>query len=132
MGTRYGGNPCQSGLPGHLLQIFVQRRLLDRVAYASLPCGTPDIDREPLSRWLGQDSDTSWGQARIIAHPELFVREHCVRMDIASADPLFHRNRPSFQKELQQYLSPYFQDAESRRKAVRALYGGRLPSWWVD
>merc|ERR1719174_1884962 len=47
--SKFGGEGCPSGKAGHLLQIFVKRKLVSRLAYAALPWGGVDKDREPIS-----------------------------------------------------------------------------------
>eukprot|EP00931_Biecheleriopsis_adriatica_P019301 TRINITY_DN13194_c0_g1_i1.p1 TRINITY_DN13194_c0_g1~~TRINITY_DN13194_c0_g1_i1.p1 ORF type:complete len:459 (+),score=91.91 TRINITY_DN13194_c0_g1_i1:40-1377(+) len=97
----YSGKPRSENVkPGHLLQIFVRRDLLDEVAYSSKPYGELDEERHPLSKWLNGDAKASWGQARLVAHPTLFTDPECVKMYVVSADPDFHSTRQAFQKEL--------------------------------
>mmetsp|Transcript_47327 Transcript_47327/g.86946 ORF Transcript_47327/g.86946 Transcript_47327/m.86946 type:complete len:700 (+) Transcript_47327:130-2229(+) len=130
--SQFGGQPCESRMAGHLLQIFIKRSLVDRLAYAAKPWGAVDTSRQPLSRWLNDDSNTSYGQARLVAHPKLFMHPGCVRMHIASADPKFHSRRQKFQEELTKLLDVILGDPELRKRAVAGIHGGTLPTWWVD
>jgi len=130
--SQFGGQPCESRMAGHLLQIFIKRSLVDRLAYAAKPWGAVDTSRQPLSRWLNEDSNTSYGQARLVAHPKLFMHPGCVRMHIASADPKFHSRRQKFQEELTKLLDVILGDPELRKRAVTGIHGGTLPTWWVD
>merc|ERR1711920_268049 len=134
-----GSTAVKYGLPqatgkghtGHLLQIFVQRSLVDTVAYASLPYGVPDPSRQPIGSYLAGSHPIS-GQARLIANPSSFMRASSVRMYVCSAEEQFHRNRNSFQDELQKLLSPILGDPVVRKRAAKGVYGGELPAWWQD
>jgi len=128
--SKYGGKPCESGNPGHLLQIFIRRYLVDQLAYASKPYGEVDEERQPLSNWLGSDSNTNFGQARIVAHPKFFMQQDNVRMHVASADVTFHRQRQFFQMELTKLLSDAFSDPGLHFTAATGVHGGTLPAWW--
>eukprot|EP00927_Polykrikos_kofoidii_P002394 TRINITY_DN10948_c0_g1_i1.p1 TRINITY_DN10948_c0_g1~~TRINITY_DN10948_c0_g1_i1.p1 ORF type:complete len:1123 (-),score=206.26 TRINITY_DN10948_c0_g1_i1:258-3227(-) len=106
---------------GHLLQIFIRREFVDRLVYAAEPWGFVDKSREPISSWVDADKDTSWGQARIVAHPAYFMQQECVRMFLASSDPAFHRDRETFQDKLVELFSDWFADPAVRRSAVNIL-----------
>ena len=95
----FGGRSSASGCPGHLLQIFVRRHLVDKYAYAALPYGIPDAARHPLGAYL-QTPGPLAGQARIVVHPSGFLRAARVRAHVFSADPAFHANRPAFQEQV--------------------------------
>lgn len=116
---------------GHLLQIFVRRGLVDRFAYASLPHGTPDEARDPLSRHMATTGPIG-GQARLVVNPSAFMRASSVRMFACSASKEFHLARPAFQRELVGLLSPVLGSTAVRERAVRGIYAGELPSWWRD
>lgn len=128
--SQFGGKPCQSGKAGHLLQIFVRRPLVDRLAYAAKPYGPIDEVRMPISKWMNSNESFQVGQARVVAHPKFFMRADSVRMYVASADPTFHANRREFQKELVGLLSMILGDPGLRQRAANGIYGGSLPSWW--
>lgn len=128
--SHYGGAPCASGKPGHLLQIFVKRKLLDQVAYAALPYGAVDNTRQPLSSWLNSNEPTNFGQVRIVTHPKLFMQRDCVQMHVASADPTFHEHRAKFQEELTKLIEDTFADPALHEKARNGIYGGEVPEWW--
>mmetsp|Transcript_75379 Transcript_75379/g.140595 ORF Transcript_75379/g.140595 Transcript_75379/m.140595 type:complete len:679 (+) Transcript_75379:44-2080(+) len=130
--SQFGGKECKSGKAGHLLQIFIRRELLDTLAYAAVPWGAADPDRQPLSRWLNSDESTIWGQARILAHPEYFLEPNAVQMFVASADPTYHASRRRFQEDITRALHSVLGDATVRRNAARGIYGGGLPAWWND
>merc|ERR1712190_85294 len=106
--SQYGGRACPSGRPGHLLQIFMRRCLVDQLAYAAKPYGEVDAERQPLSTWLGGSASTNYGQARVVAHPKLFMTADSVRMHVASADESFHTSRQHFQSQLTQLLKNVF------------------------
>jgi len=128
----FGGKPCPSGKAGHLLQLFIKRDHVDELTYASEPWGAPDAEREPLSKWLGEDTNTNWGQARIVAHPERFMKESYVRTYVASADPLFHKSRGAFQLELTDLIrEELLSSAPLKQCAATAVYGGKLPAGWT-
>lgn len=56
--SQFGGKHCASGRPGHLLQIFVQRNLVDKFVYAALPYG-----------WLTDPQRNAHGSAGVIDKP---------------------------------------------------------------
>eukprot|EP00929_Paragymnodinium_shiwhaense_P097364 TRINITY_DN59078_c0_g1_i1.p1 TRINITY_DN59078_c0_g1~~TRINITY_DN59078_c0_g1_i1.p1 ORF type:complete len:512 (-),score=67.12 TRINITY_DN59078_c0_g1_i1:268-1803(-) len=103
--SSYGGAACRSGKPGHLLQIFIKRTLLDKLAYASLPYGSVDGERMPLSEYMAGDNDFSQGQVRILAHPKHFLDMTDARLFVTSADGDFLCSRQVFQAELSRLLS---------------------------
>mmetsp|Transcript_21144 Transcript_21144/g.46618 ORF Transcript_21144/g.46618 Transcript_21144/m.46618 type:complete len:532 (+) Transcript_21144:42-1637(+) len=129
--SEFGGKACKSTKAGHLLQIFVKRKLVDRLTYAAKPYGPPDQDRMPISSWMNGNNNFATGQARIVAHPKFFMQANCVRLFVASADADFQRNRTEFQKELTQLLGVILGQPELRMKAATGIYGGTLPSWWT-
>lgn len=129
--SQFGGKACQSGKAGHLMQLFIKRRLVDKLVYAAKPYGPVDEERMPISQWLDSDKSTQVGQARVLAHPKYFMQANCVRMFVASADPTFHRNRQAFQHELIQKLSLILAEPSLRERAATGIYGGTLPSWWT-
>jgi len=128
--SQFGGKPCASGKPGHLLQIFVKRHLVDQLVYAAKPYGPIDEERMPISQWMNGNGPFSVGQARIVAHPKYFMQANCIRSFVASADPTFHKSRESFQEELVKLLNPVLGHPSLREKAATGIYGGTLPSWW--
>lgn len=128
--SQFGGKPCQSGKAGHLLQVFVKRPLVDKLAYAAKPYGIVDDARMPISEYANSNRSFQVGQARLVAHPKYFMRADCVRMYVASADPTFHANRKEFQKGLVELLSPILGDPALRQSAACGIYGGSLPPWW--
>eukprot|EP00667_Euglena_gracilis_P006201 EG_transcript_6249 len=101
----FRGSGCKSGRPGHLLQIFMKRALVDKYVYASRPYGVPDPPRQPLGKFLAGPGPIH-GQVRICAHPAVFMRAACVRMYVYSADPSFHSMRQAFQEKLTKLLDP--------------------------
>ena len=125
----FGGRPSASGCPGHLLQIFIRRHLVDKYAYASLPMGVPDKARHPLGTYL-QAAGPLAGQARIVVHPSAFLRAAKVRANVFSADEAFHARRPAFQQELTALLAPILGAGAARERAARGVFGGRLPAWF--
>jgi len=128
--SQFGGKPCKSGKAGHLLQIFIKRDLVDKLAYAAKPYGPVDETRMPLSRWVASEDSLNFGQARIVAHPKYFLRANSVRMHVASADPTFHANRKVFQEALTKLLGVVLREPKLRERAARGIYGGMLPSWF--
>jgi hypothetical protein len=85
-GTHQGAQKAQR--PGHLLQIFIRRDLVDDLAYASEPSGALDEKREPFSEWLNSDASMNHGQSRIVADPEAFLaREKCASIPRARIRP---------------------------------------------
>jgi len=120
-----------SAFQGHMLQIFLRRTCVDKWAYASLPYGVPDTERQPLSKHLAKPG-LICGQARLAVNPSAFMRASSVRLYTSSADENFHRNRRSFQQELERLLSPILGCQEVRERAAAGIYGGKLPSWWRD
>ncbi|CAE7590502.1 unnamed protein product [Symbiodinium pilosum] len=129
--SQFGGKACHSGKPGHLMQLFIKRHLVDKLVYAAKPYGPVDDERMPISKWLDSNSSTQVGQARVLAHPKYFMQANCVRMFVASADPTFHRNRQAFQNELIQKLGLILGEPSLRERAATGIYGGTLPSWWT-
>jgi hypothetical protein len=110
---------------GHMLQIFVRRDLVDQLAYASAPWGDVDQSREPISRWFDDDSDTSWGQARVLAHPTFFMKKDCVRLHVASADKTFHKTRQDFSNDLVKVMRKFLEGPSRRKSAEEAILGVR-------
>jgi hypothetical protein len=130
--SSFNGKHCKSKQPGHLLQICIRRDIVDKLVYASQPVGHPDEARQPMSRWIDSNSSKAYGQARILARPEYFMEPDAVRLHTVSADPKFHLNRESFQKELTELLSLILGDASSREDAAKNIYGGVLPDRWTS
>jgi len=128
--SQFGGKACESGKAGHAVQIFVRRSLVDRLSYAAKPYGYVDEERMPLSEWLNGDNPNTYGQARVVAHPEHFMQAGHVRMYVASADPTFHRKRVDFQRELCALIKE-LQEPKQRERAATGIYGGVLPPWWA-
>eukprot|EP00755_Sulcionema_specki_P007120 Sspe_Gene.37359::Locus_18028_Transcript_1_1_Confidence_1.000_Length_1436::g.37359::m.37359 len=127
--SAFGGKKCESGKPGHLLQIFVRRDLVDRYMYSAYPFGKPDHTRHPISKHFAGKGPIS-GQVRICCNPSVFMRASAVRMYLSSADPTFHKNRPKFQEELTGLLKPIIGTTKVRTEAARGIYGGELPDWF--
>ncbi|CAK0792546.1 unnamed protein product [Prorocentrum cordatum] len=130
--SQFGGKPCESRNAGHLLQIFIKRKLVDQLAYASQPYGLLDPDRHPLSDWVNGDVNANYGQVRVLAHPKLFMSAKSVRMFVVSADPVFHRSRQKFQEELTKLLDVILGDPALRLRAATGIWGGKLPPWWTS
>lgn len=126
--SAFGGKPCPSNKSGHLLQIFIKRDCLDELAYSSLPMGDIDLERDPLSKWLGEDENTNYGQARIIAQPERFTNDACVRTFAASADPTFDTSRETFQLELTKLIQEDFLSDIPLRESATVAISERPPS----
>eukprot|EP00929_Paragymnodinium_shiwhaense_P109021 TRINITY_DN75387_c0_g1_i1.p1 TRINITY_DN75387_c0_g1~~TRINITY_DN75387_c0_g1_i1.p1 ORF type:complete len:530 (-),score=103.09 TRINITY_DN75387_c0_g1_i1:237-1826(-) len=129
--SQFGGKACKSGKPGHLLQIFLKRNLVDKLVYAAKPYGPLDNERMPMSQYMDKNQSFAVGQARIVAHPKYFMQANQVRMFVASADPDFQTNRQQFQTELIELLSLILAEPSLREKAATGIYGGSLPSWWT-
>jgi hypothetical protein len=129
--AQFGGKPCKSGRPGHLLQIFLKRELVDRFAYAALPYGPQDKTRTPLSDTLAANKAIS-GQVRICFNPSVFMRASNVRMFVYSADPTYHERRSAFQDKLRALLTPMLGTKDDRVRAAIAIHGGVLPNWFKD
>jgi len=125
--SMYGGQPCQSGKNGHLLQIFVRRSKLDELAFAAKPMGEVDEVRQPISWWLSSDVASNFGQARLVTHPMRFMSADSVRMYVASADPTFHHERPKFQEELIHLLTSLLEEENCRMSVASKIYGGTPP-----
>jgi hypothetical protein len=125
----FGGRRGASGCPGHLLQIFIRRHLVDKYAYASLPHGVPDAARHPLSAHL-QGPGPLAGQARVVVHPSAFLRAARVRAHAFSADATFHAARPAFQDAVTALLAPVLGAPAARERAARGIFGGALPAWF--
>mmetsp|Transcript_69292 Transcript_69292/g.129406 ORF Transcript_69292/g.129406 Transcript_69292/m.129406 type:complete len:575 (-) Transcript_69292:52-1776(-) len=129
--SQFGGKACKSGKPGHLLQIFIRRSLVDTLVYAAKPYGYVDEERMPMSEWINSNGKKDFGQARILCHPKYFLRANSVRQFIASSDPTFHNSRQAFQAELTGLLKDILGQANLREKAAKGIYGGALPHWWT-
>ena len=125
----FGGRRGASGCPGHLLQIFIRRNLVDKYAYAALPMGVPDTARHPLGAHL-QGPGPIAGQARIVVHPSAFLRAARVRAHVFSADAAFHAARPAFQDAVTALLDPVLGAPAARERAARGIFGGALPAWF--
>merc|ERR1712070_46548 len=129
--SQFRGQKVKNSRAGHILQIFIKRHLLDKLTYAAMPYGPIDHKRMPLSKWINSDESVQVGQARIVAHPQYFLKASAVRMFVASADPVFHNNRHDFQRDLTGLLRSILDDAKVREAAASGIYGGALPSWWT-
>lgn len=105
--TMFGRKACPSGNAGHVLQIFINRKLVDHLCYPAVPYGTVDDARMPFAQWINGDHSFSLGQARILAHPNFFLKPWAVRMFVISADPHFQASRQAFQRALQALLLSY-------------------------
>jgi len=127
--SQFGGDGCENHQPGHILQIFVRRPLVDKLAYAAKPYGFVDQERMPISEWMNGDNAFTYGQARVVAHPEHFMQASHVRMYVASADPNFDTKRKLFQRDLCNLLQ-VLQDPRRKEDAVTGIYGGVVPAWW--
>jgi hypothetical protein len=125
----FGGRASTSGCPGHLLQIFIRRHLVDKHAYAAHPMGAPDHARHPLGAYLRTPGPLR-GQARIVVHPSAFLRAARVRANVFSADEAFHARRPAFQRDLTALLAPILGAGPARERAARGVFGGALPAWF--
>lgn len=99
-----GGKPSPSGHAGHILQIFIRRDIVDRICYPAKPYGEVDEDRLPFSKWINGEQSFSWGQARILAHPQYFMNGKLVKVFAISADPTFQAGRPEFHSKLKAIL----------------------------
>lgn len=128
--SSFNGKRCASEQPGHLLQICIRRDMVDKLVYASHPFGQPDETRQPMSRYMDSNSSFGYGQARVLARPEFFIEPDAVRLHTVSADPNFHLNRETFQKELTELLSLILGDASSQEDAAKSIYAGVLPDGW--
>ena len=73
-GAAPGVGPVQSHdeHPGHLLQIFVRRSIVNDVVYPSLGMGIPITGS--MVQYVSKGPRTT-GQARLLAHPDTFLRE---------------------------------------------------------
>lgn len=112
---------------GHMMQIFIRRDKVDELAYAAAPFGGLDSERQPLSAWYEGDTDTSWGQARILARPDVFMAGDYVKSFVANADPMFHDRRPMFQKQLSRMVEEFLLGRVSSAVAKKALGQGWTP-----
>lgn len=120
-----------SETPGHLLQIFIRRSLVEKWTYASYPYGVPDELRKKFADHLASKGPIA-GQARMVCNPSAFMRGGSVRLYTGSADEAFHQIRPAFQEKLEQLLNPILGTSEVRERAAKGIYGGKLPAWWQD
>jgi hypothetical protein len=128
--TAAGGRGDPGSRPGHLLQIFIKRHLVNKYVYASVPMGVPDKARMPLDRHLGGRGPIQ-GQVRMVVHPSAFLRSFKVHMYTFSANEKFHKGRAEFQEQLTAMLGVILGDGEKRETAARGIFGGSLPSWWT-
>jgi len=127
---QFGGAASASGRDAHVLQVFIRRNLVDKLAYAVLPSGQRDGSVRFSTR---QTSDTSCSdaQARVVCQPETFMQESCVRMHVASADATFHSGRWAFQKDLANLCSSIMSNGNHRMNAVMGICGGRKANRWA-
>ena len=102
---------------GHLLQIFVNRHDVDKVAYESFPLGACTC-RGPISTFLTKTSySVLTGQARLCVNPEMMLDPNKMRVFCYSGDKNYSKNRSSFRKEVRTILLNCLMDPESIRKA---------------
>jgi len=128
--SAFGGKCSLSGKPGHLLQIFMKRNLVDKYTYAALPYGVHDTTRSPLHEYLAHGHTELKGQARIVVHPSAFLRAAKVRMYSYSADKNFQERRQAFQKELTEQLKTVLGSESLRTHAAKGIFGGTVPTWF--
>eukprot|EP00439_Symbiodinium_sp_Y106_P080790 s383_g19.t1 len=124
MGRKYGlrvpsWRLCQQPEnPGHLLQIFVHRSVVDAISYGSKARGQLDSGGIPLSRWLLQRSPID-GHSRLLTHPDLFLDldRGLVHSFAFSAGP-YGRERVALLRELRDLLKPQIQDLRASRMSL--------------
>ena len=126
----FGGKCGASSKPGHLLQIFMKRNLVDKYTYAALPYGVKDETRQPLQNYLSRGDTELKGQARIVVHPSAFLQAEKVRMFTYCADKGFEDRREEFQKELTELLKDVLSSDSLRTQAAKGIFGGTLPAWF--
>lgn len=93
---------------GHLLQIFIKRSAIDKLAYASMPFGVVDNTRMPLGKHFEKNVKIQ-GQVRICANPNAFMRSHVVQLFHYCSKESFAKDRKIFQRELQEILRPHLE-----------------------
>lgn len=110
--SKFGGKPAEEATAGHLLQVFIKRDLVDRLAYAANPYGSVDASRMPMKSWLSGSHSFSRGQARLLANPGHFLHEKDVKVFVHSADPSYHAHRPEFQTQLRGLLEAVLEPSQ--------------------
>lgn len=108
---------------GHMLQIFINKKIVDKYVYPSEPFGYK-IGTKSMSETL--NSGGTNGQARIYINPDLFGNGEDIKTFYYCADAKFNENRKEFVLDLKRQLADIFSDMETRemiRKNVREKYG---------
>lgn len=121
----YGGAKTDREKRGHLLQIFVKRVHVDSVAYASHPYGKVDPNRNPIRSWLDTDSETHFGQARVVANPAMFMSPTCVQMNVVSSDSAFERT--ALQADLVVFFHGIFSSQAIKEQVIKNMFGESVP-----
>lgn len=122
---------CDGRVTGSLLQIFVHRSCVDKIAYASFPYGVPDSSRHPLSSHL-QKRGPIMGQARLVANPSVFMKRSAVRLYVGCSDSAFHAERHAFQSHLQKLILSKLcgEERSGMQSVAEHLLGCKLPHDW--
>jgi hypothetical protein len=107
---------------GHFLQIFVNKKVIDEVAYGCLAWGPTDTKRHPLSRGL-QEQKVVDGQVRIWVEPGLIIDPEKVQIFHYSANRRFATRRPEFQRRLVAALEPIFRNQSTLNRALKGVEG---------
>ena len=118
-------------LTGHMLQIFVQRSWVNELAYPSQPMGVVDKMHPSIESFIAQ-SPHAKGQARLFAHPDVFlsadrsrVFHYCANPELcsteASSGVVLTRGRMIL--ELQEALAPVIGSQAAIRRARAAIEG---------
>jgi len=134
------GTGCQKGrnmgrLGGQMLQIFVARTEVDRIAYHSRPMGVPVRETRSVREWLAspwsqkrcKEGQLVDGQVRILFRPEVFIDpkrgrlfHYCSDWEFLGGDPDMEGSRAAFVVELRKLLAPVLrsQDASSVKERL--------------
>ena len=106
------GDTGSARATGHMLQIFINKEIVDQYAYPSQCLGYRD-GKATMSEVLR--SGKTNGQARIYISPDLFRSPEYSRPYYYCADLTFSMNRDRFVKDVKRQLSDLFLDEEVRK-----------------
>ena len=97
---------------GHMLQIFINKAIVDQYVYPSKPYGFRK-GKESMSSMMSANKTN--GQARIYITPDLFRSHEYARLYYYCADMKFSTVREEFVRDVKRQLSDIFLNEETRK-----------------
>jgi len=135
----YGGSGGgRSALGGHMLQIFVEKKTADEIAYRSQPYGVVIKDGLTISQYLAGKGKPSGGerlvdgQARLLMFPEVFLDakktqmyHYCGNWEFLGGDTTMDGSRAKFVMQMRDILKPLFATPADVAKCRGGIEGTR-------